>query len=61
MIAGLCIDFGFMPGCLNVTRLDPAFRARVVLDNEQRPIRCVMSNAFGFGGINCSLIFGTVP
>ena len=28
VIAGLCIDHGFMPGCLNVTRLDPAFRAR---------------------------------
>jgi 3-oxoacyl-[acyl-carrier-protein] synthase-1 len=61
VIAGLCIDHGFMPGCLNVTRLDPAFRARVILDNERRPIRRVMSNAFGFGGINCSLIFGTVP
>jgi 3-oxoacyl-[acyl-carrier-protein] synthase-1 len=61
VIAGLCIDHGFMPGCLNVTRRDPAFRARVIMDNEQRPIRRVMSNAFGFGGINCSLIFGTVP
>ena len=58
VIAGLCIDHDFMPGCVNVTRLDPAFRARVILDNEQRPIRRVMSNAFGFGGINCSLIFG---
>jgi 3-oxoacyl-[acyl-carrier-protein] synthase-1 len=61
VITGLCIDHGFLPGCLNVTRLDPAFRARVILANEQRPIRRVMSNAFGFGGINCSLIFGTVP
>ena len=59
VIAGLCIEHGFIPGCLNVTRLDPDFRARVIVDNEQRPIRRVMSNAFGFGGINCSLIFGT--
>ena len=58
VIAGLCIEHGFMPGCLNVNAVDPDFRARVVVDNEQRPIRRVMSNAFGFGGINCSLIFG---
>jgi len=43
-----------------VTAVDPDFRARVVVDNEQRPIRRVMSNAFGFGGINCSLIFGNL-
>jgi 3-oxoacyl-[acyl-carrier-protein] synthase I len=59
VIAGLCIDHGFMPGCLNVTAPDPSFRARVIVDNVQRPVRRVMSNAFGFGGINCSLIFGT--
>jgi len=23
-------------------------------------VRTVMSNAFGFGGINCSLVFGSV-
>jgi 3-oxoacyl-[acyl-carrier-protein] synthase-1 len=58
VIAGLCIEHGFMPGCLNVQEIDPSFRAHVVVDNAQRPIRRVMCNAFGFGGINCSLIFG---
>jgi 3-oxoacyl-[acyl-carrier-protein] synthase I len=58
VIAGLCIDHDFMPGCLNVNALDPAIRARVIVSNERRPVRHVMSNAFGFGGINCSLIFG---
>jgi 3-oxoacyl-[acyl-carrier-protein] synthase I len=57
--AELCLRHGLMPGCLNINRLDPALRARVIVDNEQRPIRRIMSNAFGFGGINCSLIFGT--
>jgi len=28
------------------------------LHNEERPVRTVLSNAFGFGGINCSLVFG---
>jgi 3-oxoacyl-[acyl-carrier-protein] synthase-1 len=58
VIGELCIRHGLLPGCLNVTRLDPGFRSRVILHNEDRPLRIVMSNAFGFGGINCSLVFG---
>ena len=58
VIAGLCIGHGLIPGCLNVVAVDPTFQSRVVVTNEQRPIRHVMSNAFGFGGVNCSLIFG---
>jgi 3-oxoacyl-[acyl-carrier-protein] synthase I len=57
-IAVLCIRHGFLPGCLGVTELDPAFRARILLDNAVAPVQRVMSNAFGFGGINCSLVFG---
>jgi 3-oxoacyl-[acyl-carrier-protein] synthase-1 len=58
IIAGLCIGQGFMPGCLGVTEVDPAFRARVLVDNVDTPVRRVLSNSFGFGGINCSLLFG---
>ncbi|MGH7101587.1 MAG: beta-ketoacyl-[acyl-carrier-protein] synthase family protein [Acetobacteraceae bacterium] len=57
-IAVLCIRHGFMPGCLGVTEPDPSFRARILLDNVAGPVRLVMSNSFGFGGINCSLLFG---
>jgi 3-oxoacyl-[acyl-carrier-protein] synthase-1 len=58
VIAGLCIRQGFVPGCLGVTEVDPAFRARVLVDNVDTPVRRVLSNSFGFGGINCSLLFG---
>jgi 3-oxoacyl-[acyl-carrier-protein] synthase-1 len=58
MIACLCIQHGLMPGCLNVSALDPGFRAHVLTNNQPRLVRSVMSNSFGFGGINCSLIFG---
>ncbi len=57
-IAALCLRHGFVPGCLNVTELDPSFRAEVLIDNVGRRIRRVMSNSFGFGGANCSLILG---
>lgn len=56
-IAGLCLRHGFLPGGLNVTTLDPSFGANVVLQNIDTPVRRVMTNAFGFGGINCSLVF----
>ncbi|MFO1026858.1 MAG: beta-ketoacyl-ACP synthase [Acetobacteraceae bacterium] len=58
VIACLCIRHGFMPGCLGVTQVDPQFRARVLADNVDAPVRRVLSNSFGFGGINCSLLFG---
>ena len=60
IIATLCIRDGFMPGCLGVTRIDPQFRARILIDNVSTPVCRVMSNSFGFGGINCSLLFGNV-
>jgi len=60
LIATLSIRHDFMPGCLNVTTLDPTFRAHTLLRNTPGRVRRVLSNSFGFGGINCSLIFGTV-
>ena len=48
----------FMPGTVNSKRVDPAFRSKVALEGTRRPIRKAMSNSFGFGGSNCSLIFG---
>ena len=29
-----------------------------MLDSEYRPLQPVISNSFGFGGNNCSLVFG---
>jgi 3-oxoacyl-[acyl-carrier-protein] synthase-1 len=61
VISALCIQRGFMPGCLNTRTIDPAFTSHVLLNSEHRPVRRVLSNSFGFGGSNCSLIFGAVP
>ena len=57
LIARECMAEGIVPGCLGVDAPDPSFRARVVTGIERRAVRTVVSNAFGFGGINCSLVF----
>ena len=60
IVSLLCIEHGLLPGCLNVTRTDPAFRCHVLTGNVERKVEHVVSNSFGFGGVNCSLVLGTV-
>ncbi|MFO0707144.1 MAG: beta-ketoacyl-[acyl-carrier-protein] synthase family protein [Nitrospira sp.] len=60
VIATLCLKEGFVPGTLNCLRCDPTLRSRILCDNEQRPITRVLSNIFGFGGNNCSLVLGVL-
>ena len=47
-----------IPGTLNTTAVDPEFSFPVQLANCEVPLRHVMSNSFGFGGNNATLIFG---
>jgi 3-oxoacyl-[acyl-carrier-protein] synthase-1 len=54
----LSIREGLLPGCLNVSTLDPELRCNVITANSRTPVRRVLSNSFGFGGNNCSLVFG---
>ena len=58
VIAVICIEDGLVPGCLGVEAADPAFGADVATANRATPVRRVVSNSFGFGGSNCSLVFG---
>ena len=60
VIAALCIRHGFMPGCLNARAIDSSFTSAVLLANRQGRVERVLSNSFGFGGSNASLIFGAV-
>jgi 3-oxoacyl-[acyl-carrier-protein] synthase-1 len=60
VLAAECMARGFVPGCLGVEQPDPSFRSRVATGTWERPVRRVLSNSFGFGGINCSLVLGTV-
>ena len=58
IISALCIHHGFMPGGLNTKVLDPALKSHYLLQNRHQTVSHVLSNSFGFGGSNCSLVLG---
>lgn len=58
VIAMLALEHGELPGMLHCDALDPACGPQIRIDNATRKIDYAMSNSFGFGGNNASLIFG---
>lgn len=52
------LNTGLIPGTLNRETDDPEFRFPVMTHNVEEHVRYAMSNSFGFGGNNASLIFG---
>jgi 3-oxoacyl-[acyl-carrier-protein] synthase-1 len=49
---------GLIPGTLNLINPDQAIQLPILTQNVESEIATVMSNSFGFGGNNCSVIFG---
>ena len=60
-ISLLAIEHGFMPRSLNTRALDPKLSAGVLLAARNDKVEYVLSNSFGFGGTNCSVLFGPAP
>lgn len=58
VICALALQNNFMPAGLNTEQLDPNLGLDYLLTNRDQPLSYVLSNSFGFGGTNCSLIFG---
>ncbi len=58
VICALALQNNFMPAGLNTEQLDPNLGLDYLLTNRDQPLSHVLSNSFGFGGTNCSLIFG---
>lgn len=58
IISALAIERGFLPGSVHTRTIDPSIRVRYLLENRPARANLVMSNAFGFGGTNCSLVLG---
>jgi 3-oxoacyl-[acyl-carrier-protein] synthase-1 len=58
VISALSLIDQWIPGTLNCERVDPALHSNLLVDSQTMRLRHVMSNSFGFGGSNCSLVFG---
>ena len=60
IISFIAIEESFMPGSLHTKTIDPAVEIQYLKDNRQGAVKRVLSNSFGFGGTNCSLVVGRV-
>ncbi len=58
VFALLALEHGLLPGILHSEVRDPACGPQIHFGNAERPITHAMNNSFGFGGNNCSLVFG---
>ncbi len=56
IICALTIEHGIAPGGLNTTQPDPQLRSRYLRRNLDIRVDRTLSNSFGFGGSNCSLV-----
>ncbi len=61
VLCALAIERGYLPPTLHFQTPDPACDLDIVpnIGREQK-VRCAMNNAFGFGGINASLLLGAI-
>ena len=55
-ICALGLRHDLMPAGVNTTQVDPTLPVSYLLENRRGRLSRVMSNSFGFGGSNCSLI-----
>lgn len=56
VICLIAMRTGLLPGTINTANLDPACEFRVITENTVAGVRIAMSNSYGFGGNNCSLV-----
>ncbi len=61
LICALALKEGRLPGSPGTQLLDPTMAIRYQQHGAPARLRHVLSNSFGFGGSNCSLIFGVSP
>ena len=60
VFCALALQNGLLPGGVHTEVLDARLAVDYRLHSQNQPLRRVLSNSFGFGGTNCSLILGTV-
>ncbi|MDR7093541.1 beta-ketoacyl-[acyl-carrier-protein] synthase family protein [Hydrogenophaga laconesensis] len=58
VLCALALTDGFVPGSPGTRAPDPAIPLRLQLQGAAAPLRRALTNSFGFGGSNCSLVLG---
>ena len=58
VISALALLHGHIPASPTTREVDSSITCQYLNDGAERPLKRVMSNSFGFGGSNCSLILG---
>lgn len=58
VVCALALEHGLLPGSPNTETPDPAIAIDYLLAPRPGQPRRVLNNSFGFGGSNCSLVFG---
>ena len=57
IVCFLALEHDLIPATAHTTRLEPGLESQIVLQTRSAPVRHALSNSFGFGGSNCSLVF----
>ena len=58
VICAMALNDGRLPGSPGTQQLDPGLDLNYVRHGSDAPLKRTLSNSFGFGGSNCSLILG---
>jgi 3-oxoacyl-[acyl-carrier-protein] synthase-1 len=56
IVSLLAIEHGWMPGSMHTQTVDPALGSNYLIENVEASVSTVLTNSFGFGGSNCSLV-----
>jgi 3-oxoacyl-[acyl-carrier-protein] synthase-1 len=58
VISALALQHSIMPGGVNTGHVDETLTAHYIRHNRSAALARVLTNSFGFGGTNCSVILG---
>ncbi|MGB7542241.1 MAG: beta-ketoacyl-[acyl-carrier-protein] synthase family protein [Burkholderiales bacterium] len=58
IICMLAIEHDILPGSVHTENIDPALKCDYRIENSVARVRRALTNSFGFGGSNCSLVLG---
>ena len=58
IFSALSIMHGLLPGSPHTRTVDPGLKSGYLVEGRRARVDRAMSNSFGFGGVNCSLLLG---